>query len=277
MCEYCLKYGDNHKWYLNPKNFSEEMLNSARAKQARIIEYLSGPAKMDFEIGAATMMDALVPDLKDHENLEKISKQVENLHGGQVIPLEDALKIIDLCEGDAILVPCYCRRHFGGLGDVMTCMFLHPIPEMVPKTRPYEKYIILNKEQAKEKLREFDKIGFVHTVYWAPVPIPIVICNCEYPYCIGLKSRLNYNIVNAARKAEYICVVDDSKCDACGGEPKCISRCQFGAIKKKISDGNKVIVNPTQCFGCGVCRVVCTRGAMKLIDRASFPALKDDY
>ena len=57
MCEYCLKYGDGHKWYLNPKNFSEEMLTSVRVKQARIIEYLGGPAKMDFEIGAATMMD----------------------------------------------------------------------------------------------------------------------------------------------------------------------------------------------------------------------------
>ncbi|MHA1269974.1 MAG: ATP-binding protein [Candidatus Helarchaeota archaeon] len=277
MCEYCLKYGDGHKWYLNPKNFSEEALNSARVKQARIIEYLGGNYKMEFEIGAATMMDALVPDLKNRESIENVSKQVESLHGGQVVPLEEALTIVDLSGGDVIVVPCYCRRHFGGLEDVMTCMFLHPIPEMVPKSRPYEKYLILSKEAAKEKLREFDKIGWVHSVYWAPVPVPIVICNCEYPYCIGLKSRLNYNITNTARKSEYICVVDDTKCDACGGEPKCISRCQFGAIKKKISEGNKVVINPTQCFGCGVCRVVCNRGAMKLIDRSLFPALKDDY
>lgn len=277
MCKYCQQYGDGNKWYLNPKNFSEETLNSAQVIEAKIIEYLGGPSKMDFEIGAATMMDPLVPDLHDHKTLENVSKQVEKLHGGQVVPLEDALKIIDLCQGDTIIVPCYCRRHFGGLEDVMTCMFLHPIPEMVPKNRPYEKYIILNKEESKQKLREFDKTGYVHTVFWAPVPVPIVICNCEYPYCIGLKSRLNYGITNTTRKAEYICVVDDDKCDACGGEPKCIQRCQFGAIKRKISDGNKVLVNPTQCFGCGVCRVACHNGAMRLVDKSSFPALKDDF
>ena len=96
MCKYCQQYGDGHKWYLNPKNFSEETLNSARVVEAKIIEYLGGPSKMDFEIGAATMMDPLIPDFDDHENLENVSKQVEKLHGGQVVPLEDALKIIDL-------------------------------------------------------------------------------------------------------------------------------------------------------------------------------------
>ena len=107
MCDYCLKYGDGHKWYLNPKNFSEETLHSARVQQARIIEFLGGNYKMEFEIGAATIIDSLIPDLHDHHNLEIVSTKVETMHGGQVVPLEDALKIIDLCNGKTIIVPCY--------------------------------------------------------------------------------------------------------------------------------------------------------------------------
>lgn len=275
MCKYCAQYGDGHKWYLNPENYTEEILNSARVQTARIIEMLGGPEKMDFELGAAEAIDLFLPNLNDQKALDALNEKIANeLHGGQVIPLEDALKVVELTKG-IICIPCYCRLHFGGI-EKMTCMFFYPINEMVPKTRPWEKSEQLTAEQAKDYLRKFDKLGYVHSVYWAPIPVPIVICNCEYPYCIGLKGRVNYGVMNATRKSEYVCVVDPDKCDGCEGEPKCPKRCQFGAIKYAISD-QKVIVSPTDCFGCGVCRPECDRGAMKLVDRAKFVSLKNEY
>ncbi|MHA1276945.1 MAG: hypothetical protein ACTSQI_03435 [Candidatus Helarchaeota archaeon] len=275
MCQYCAQYGDGHKWYLNPKNFSEEVLQSHRVQTAGIIKMLGGPEKMDFELGAAQSIDSLVPDLHDHANLEKINELVaDKLHGGQVIPLEDAFKVVDLTKG-ILLIPCYCRKYFAGI-EKMACMFLYPVSEMVPVTRPWEKSERLTKKIAKSYLREFDKLGYVHSVYWAPLPVPIVICNCEYPYCIGLKSRINYGVMNTARKSEYICVVDPDKCDGCEGEPKCLKRCVFGAIKYAPSE-QRVIVSPTDCFGCGLCRAACDRTAMQLIDRAQFVALKDEF
>ncbi len=275
MCKYCGQYGAGHKWYLNPENFTEDIIKSNLVQVARIVEMLGGPEKMDFELGAAQAIDILLPNLHDQAALEMVNEKMANeLHGGQVVPLEDALKIVDLTKG-IILIPCYCRKYFGGL-EKMTCMFFYPVNEMVPKTRPWEKCEHLSAEDAKKYLREFDKLGYVHSVFWAPIPVPIVICNCEYPYCIGLRGRVNYGVMNTTRKSEYICVVDPDKCDGCQGEPNCSKRCFFGAIKYSPSD-QKVIVSPTDCFGCGVCRPSCNRGAMSLLERSQFVSLKDEF
>jgi len=275
MCIWCCKFGDGHKWYLNPKNFTEEMVNSVRVQTARVVEMLGGAEKMNFELGAAEAIDGMLPNIHDQNALKSLNEMIaDKLHGGQVVPLEDALKVVDLTKG-AILIPCYCRKYFAGI-EKMTCMFFYPVSEMVPKTRPWERCEKLTPETAKAYLHEFDRLGFVHSVYWAPMPVPIVICNCEYPYCIGLKGRVNYGVMNATRKSEYICVVDRDKCDGCEGEPKCSKRCFFGAIKYAPSE-QRVIVSPTDCFGCGVCRVSCSRGAMKLLDRTQFAALQDEY
>jgi len=275
MCKYCAAHGDGRKWYLNPANFTEEIINSVRVQTARIVQMLGGPEKMNFELGAAETIDSMLPNIHDQKALDALNELVaEKMHGGQVVPLEDALEIVDLTKG-IILIPCYCRKYFGGI-EKMTCMFFYPVSEMVPQTRPWEKCEKLTPETAKAYLHEFDKLGYVHSVYWAPMPVPIVICNCEYPYCIGLKGRVNYGVMNAARKSEYICVVDREKCDGCEGEPQCSKRCFFGALKYAPSE-QRVIVSPTDCFGCGVCRAVCNRGAMKLIDRAQFVALQDEF
>ena len=40
MCRYCAEHGDGQKWYLNPKNFTEEIIKSNRVQIARIVEML---------------------------------------------------------------------------------------------------------------------------------------------------------------------------------------------------------------------------------------------
>jgi len=276
MCDYCHRFGEGKKWYFNPKYYSEEYIRSSEVVMAGIIELLGGPGKMDLEMGAAMNFDSALPDLKDQAKIDQINMLVERTHGGQIVPLEDAYKIVDLTKS-IIVIPCYCRKYFsGGKVEKMTCMFLYPVSEMVPDTRPWEKVEKLTKEEAKARLKEFDKIGYVHGVYWGPAPCPVVICNCEYPYCIGLRARLHYNVKNAARKSHYICEADIDKCDGCGGEPKCIKRCFFGALKYVISE-QRVIVDPSACFGCGVCRTACPESALKLKDRSEWPAFKDDW
>lgn len=276
-CIYCLQHGDGKKWYLNPKNYSDEIIKSSLVAEAGIIEMLGGPAKMNLELGSAMQVDKVIKDIKNQEQIKTVNMLVERTHGGQVVPIEDALKILDLTRG-YILVPCYCRKHFGGLGDRMTCLFLYPVNEMVPETRPWEQFIQLTKEEAREKLLEFDKEGYVHGVYWAPVPVPVVICNCAYPYCIGLKFREDYKVENAARKAHYIGAVDPDKCDGCKNKdaPLCFPRCQFGAIRWNV-ELSKALIDPRACFGCGLCRVTCPTHAITLHDREEWPALKDDY
>jgi len=276
MCEFCLLYGNNKKWYLNEENYSNDLIEKLKATNP-MIDMLGGTQKMDLELGAAMNIDLMIKDIHDQEQKDKLSKTIEISHGGQIIPLEEAFMILDLAKS-YILVPCYCRRHFGGLEDRMTCLFLNPVSEMVPKNRPWESYELISKEDAKKKLVEFDKKGFVHGVYWAPLPIPIVICNCQYPYCIGMKIRLDYEVENGTKKGHHIGVVDTDKCDGCVGKdaPQCVHRCQFGAIIWDIEE-KKALINPRACFGCGVCRVKCPTKAITLSDRSNWPALKDDF
>jgi MinD superfamily P-loop ATPase len=48
--------------------------------------------------------------------------------------------------------------------------------------------------------------------------------------------------------------------------------CQFGAIG--YSAGNKkASIDMGRCYGCGVCRVSCTKDAIHQHDRASVPAV----
>ncbi|MHA1786076.1 MAG: ATP-binding protein [Candidatus Helarchaeota archaeon] len=276
MCQFCLEYGNGKKWYLNEENYSNDLIEKFKAMNP-MINMLGGTQKMDLEIGAAMNVDAMIPDHTNQEQLNKVSKSIEGLHGGQVIPLEEAFMVIDLAKS-FILVPCYCRRHFGGLEDMMTCLFLNPVSEMVPKNRPWEKYELLSKIEAKKKLVEFDKKGYVHSVYWAPLPIPIVICNCQYPYCIGMKLRLDYKVENGVKKGHSIGVIDAEKCNGCEGKeaPLCVHKCQFGAIRWN-GDEKKALINPRACFGCGVCRTACPQKAITLTDRNKWPALKDEY
>jgi ferredoxin len=45
-----------------------------------------------------------------------------------------------------------------------------------------------------------------------------------------------------------------------------MSRCQFGAKTYSGALG-KVYIDPTRCFGCGVCRSACQNDAITLIPR----------
>jgi len=33
MCEFCLKHGEGQKWYLQAKNYSEDLLNDVRRRK----------------------------------------------------------------------------------------------------------------------------------------------------------------------------------------------------------------------------------------------------
>lgn len=70
MCDFCVKFGEGMKWYLNPKNFSDEMLNSERVQRdlapilgaslgvkGSMIDILAGPQRMAFEEGTGIVMD----------------------------------------------------------------------------------------------------------------------------------------------------------------------------------------------------------------------------
>ena len=282
MCDFCKRFGKGLKWYLNPENYSKETLKSERVQrdmmdvigfEGSMVDILAGPSRQSFEEGLAAMVDTSVPDIRDQESIQNLSLILEGSHGGQVIPLEDAKKIVNLAREPIMVQECYCRKYFGG-GSKFSCIWFYPVSEEAGAKRPWEEHRKLSKEKAKKLLEELDEEGCYHSIYWAPVPYPIVICNCDPLFCISYKGRMAYGVQKAVLKGEYVSVVSHQKCDGCGGFPKCLTRCPFGAMRFSPL-AKKVFVDVQKCFGCGLCRAVCPTGAIKLADRTSIPTVME--
>ena len=77
---------------------------------------------MAFEEGNGIVIDAAVPDLTDRDAIKMMDDiTAEFGHGGQVVPLEDALKIVDLHRGGTLAQLCYCRKYYGAI-DKYSCL-----------------------------------------------------------------------------------------------------------------------------------------------------------
>lgn len=282
MCEFCRKFGEGTKWYLNRKNYSDELLNSELTAKdmadilgfvdGTIIEILGGPKRQTFEEMSAALIDTLLPDTRDEGAKNLINFMLENSHGGQVVPLEDALKIVEIAREPITVQECYCRKYFGGEPEY-TCMWFYPVSSLAEETRTWERHRKLSKEEAKDLLQELDSKGCYHAVYWAPVPIPVSICNCDPLYCISYRGRMAYGVRNAVLKSEYVATVNRELCNGC---KDCMTRCHFGALRYSPTD-EKVFVDILRCFGCGLCRAVCPTNAIELVARDSIPAVSGDY
>lgn len=280
MCRWCVEYGKGTKWYLNPDNYRRELYESPAHTGS--LEMLAGAGKNTFEIAGAGGLDDMCESIFDGDPIS-IAAESMLRHCGQVIPLEDAFKVVDLTGNRFLLMHCACRRYFGQ-DDYYSCLFFEPAVDQALRERPWEtdSKVIDNKE-AKKFLTEMDKNGCVHALFDLGVDVdgkpPIVICNCAYPDCGGFVIRSHYGVTNAPRKAEYVAVVDRKKClkgcaEECKEYPRCMPRCQFGAMR--FSPTQKVMnVAIAECFGCGICRRACPTGALSLRNRLDYPALVD--
>jgi ferredoxin len=242
---------------------------------------LSGVYKNSFEVGAVADSEDTLPDYNFggafNIALEKITQ-----HQGQVLPLEDALRVIDLLPGDRfLLMHCACRRHFGHK-DVFSCLFFDPVVDRALEQRPWETDSkVITREEAKDFEREMDRLGLVHSLWDSGVDAdgkpPIVMCHCLETDCMPTRMRAHFGIVNAQRKGEYVAVVERGKCaEGCAKMPLCLPRCPFGALRYSPLD-TIASVNISRCFGCGLCRPVCPTGAIRLVDRTTYPALVDEW
>jgi Pyruvate/2-oxoacid:ferredoxin oxidoreductase delta subunit len=277
MCRYCVEYGNGAKWYLNPANYNPDLYRKDGHSTA--FTMLSGPDKNSFEVGGMATVEESLSDFNFAGGFNVIMSTMSQ-HQGQVVPLEDALKIIELVPGDRfILEHCACRRFFGH-NDVYTCLFFDPVVDITLKTRPWETDSrVISKKEALEFEKEMDRKGLVHSVWDSGLDSdgkpPIVICHCLQTDCMPTRMRLYYGITDGQRKGEYVAKVDPELCaQGCKQFPICMPRCPFGAMRRSPLD-NLTSVMITECYGCGLCRAVCPTGAIRLMDRTAYPALVD--
>jgi len=277
MCEFCHKHGEGEKWYLQAKNYSEDLLHDL--KRRKFVENL-GPE-----------LKALMKEDEKFEQIQKmpafvravltpyISNRRKKVHFGQVLPIEDIESIFGFVN-HVVRLACACRSVRFGSDKERYCYGV----SLSPQGGIYQKRIkkidpsyldgphtpnieVLTKEQALEYFRQYEKEGLCHTVWTFITPFIGGICNCDRSDCKAMQANLQYGVPVMFR-AEYVAEVNPELCNGCR---QCMRVCQFGAIGYSAAS-KKTAIDIRRCYGCGICRASCTKDAIKLCERSSLPA-----
>jgi ferredoxin len=259
MCQYCSQYSEvSDYWYLDPRNHTVATYEKSGVEG--LVEKVSDMAWSHSVYERSVAMKEKAPVIT------------------QTVPLEDALKVIDLAEDAALEGQPWFEIHdcpcvIATTGDrVFKCMRFGVSAELRAQQTGGR---LVSAQEFRDKLIEFDDLGLVHNLNaWGLGDRRYVmhICNCELPTCMPLRSRLDWGSPPYG-KAEYVAMVNMETCNGC---ERCASRCHFGAIQ--ISRMQKeASIDPRKCFGCGLCRVPCRPKAITLIPRISVPIARDQW
>lgn len=283
MCEFCNKHGEGKKWYLQMKNYADELfyeeLSSTQKEIVKVTKRIeridrflenflmpaiSGVSKTQEELQGAPA-STQPPEVQPSEDEIVAHRKVEQF--GQVLPIEDVEEVIDMIDS-ITRFPCGCRFITTGKTDKRYCFglgadkwgILGKFPDAASSLE------VLEREEAKIIFRKYDEEGLMHSIWTCITPYVMVICNCDRD-CIHYKEYIEKRGAPSFFRAEYICEVDWNLCTGCRS---CMSQCQFGA-KFYSSTLSKVHIDPTRCFGCGVCRAACPNEAIMLVPRQEVP------
>lgn len=270
MCEFCHEHGEGKKWYLQAKNYSEDLLSDL-ARRNHIANFFSHPEALPNIIAqlekpgqsADFVRDALTPDL------------LKKTHFGQVLPIEDVERIFGFVTS-VVRMACYCRQSVTG-PEQRYCYSLSMAPqggEFIKIIREIDASYLtgpdtagletLSKEEALASLREHEQEGMCHTVWLYTAPFIGSICNCDTD-CGAF--RLSKYGTQMMFRAEYVAQVAPELCNDCR---ECMRVCPFGAVSHSAAL-QKVLIDPRQCYGCGICRAICTKDAITLYERTTIP------
>jgi len=279
MCKFCTEHGEGKKWYLEIKNYADELLyEELSSDQKEIVgvttrvEYLNDLFE-NFIMPAMSVVpekpgepesepsSSGFPEVLPSEDEALGARQLE--HFGQLLPIEDVEEVIDIASSITRMA-CGCRfvstgkkderYHFGLMVDRRGT--LGKFPDAASSLE------VLEKEEAKSMFREYDQEGLMHIVWTAVTPYVMALCNCDHD-CLNYKGFIEKKGVPRFFRGEYVSQVD---LDLCTGCKSCMAQCQFGA-QFYSSTLSKVYIDPTRCFGCGVCRAACADGAIALVPR----------
>lgn len=269
MCEFCVQHGEGKKWYEIMENYSREFLEkeSRRNYISHFVPNVRGKANSN--IARLEWAKKRVP-LADRFIRSIGTRRMKKNHFGQVVPLEDAERIVEMVQ-TVTRVACICRNVATGSHTCRYCLLLGIDPTGLVKDWPEIESGLegLTVDEAKELLREFHREGLVHSIWTFETPFIGAICNCNRD-CLAYRIQVEKDLLTIMFKAEYMAEIDPELCTGCRA---CLDLCQFDALDYSATD-KKCTVNTGRCYGCGTCRAGCKKDAITLQDKAHHPHLQ---
>jgi len=275
MCEFCLKHGEGEKWYLQAKNYSDDLFSDIRRRKY-IEEFVSHPealAKDAHNIDRLSRLPGFIKGLVGRIVTWKMKKT----HFGQVVPIEDIKQIFDFTNS-IVRVACLCRnitlgkekRYCYGISLSPDGGWLTEMSSALdmsfftgPDASGFE---TLTKDEALSAFHEHEREGLCHTVWTFHTPFIGGICNCDRSDCLAMRTTVTHSTPVMFR-AEYVAGINPDECSGCR---ECMRICQFGAITYSASN-KKAVIDQRWCYGCGVCRSACKKNAIRLEERIKVP------
>jgi Pyruvate/2-oxoacid:ferredoxin oxidoreductase delta subunit len=276
MCEFCLKHGEGEKWYLQARNYSEDLLSDLR--RLKFLETFADPKarerefeKMNKGFGRLQRLPWFIRTLFSR----MISRRMKKTHFGQVVPIEEIEQIFAFTNS-IVRVACVCResslgqekRYCYGIsvgpnGGKLLEIF-QALEEKFTGGVDDNRFEMLTKEEALAAFRGHEREGLCHTVWTFQTPFIGGICNCDRADCLAMQATVSH-AVPVMFRAEYVAAID---AEACSGCRQCMRLCQFGALSYSAAT-KKAVVDQTYCYGCGICRSVCQGNAIRLEERTT--------
>jgi ferredoxin len=275
MCQFCVQHGEGQKWYLQAKNYSEDLLSDLRRRKF-ITEFFAPPKSPESDANQLERLER-APGFVRRVLRWRVSNSMKKVHFGQVLPIEDVESIFDFATS-VVRVSCICRRATVGR-DERYCYAVSMAPnggrmaEIIRAVDPSylmgpdaSELEVLSKDQAVSAFREHEREGLCHSVWTFHAPFIGGVCNCDRSDCMAMRATVTHGVPVMFR-AEYVAEVEPQTCNGCRA---CMRLCQFGAIAYSAAQ-EKAVIDPRRCYGCGVCRSGCAPGAIGLLPRTEVP------
>jgi ferredoxin len=279
VCEFCLKHGEGKKWYLQARNYSDDLLSDIRRRRrvGRSLKDLENRRRTARVLSMLFRTRGIARRLASWAT----TRLMKEFHFGQVVPIEDVERILHLTNS-VVRMACVCR-YSQGSKDARFCYGVSVRPdygafgELIREVEP--DYLVgpetagleeLTKDAALERMREHEREGLCHTIWTAITPFIVGICNCDRSGCLAMRMTVAHGF-HPMFRAEYVAACAPGLCSGCR---RCVRVCQFDAIRFDAAV-KKAEIDPKRCYGCGVCRAVCARGAISLADRRSVAEARD--
>ncbi len=276
MCQFCVEHGEGEKWYLEAKNYSEDLLADIKRRKF-ILSFMGHPSALKQQVEKIEQLDKL-PGLVSNTIKRGITGYLKKNHYGQVLPIEDVERIISMTNS-IVRMACICRHAIFG-EEKRYCYGISMGPgggELGKLLNELDPSFIegpdrvglesLTKKQAIAAMKKHEKEGLCHTVWTFQAPFIAGICNCDRSDCFAMQTTVTHGVSTMFR-AEYVARPDGDKCTGCRS---CMKLCQFGAIAYSAAT-KTIMIDPRRCYGCGICRAVCKTDAIYLEDRRQVPA-----